>query len=108
MVKIDMHTHIMPRTMPDFAKKFGYGDFITLEHVEPGVANMMQGRRFFRQIRENCWNPEIRIEEYAKFNTQIQVVCTIPVLFSYWAKPEDGAEVARFLNDYLAENIQQY
>ncbi|MEZ4929313.1 MAG: hypothetical protein R2777_04805 [Chitinophagales bacterium] len=31
----------------------------------------------------------------------MQVVCTIPVLFSYWAKPHDGLEVARFLNDKL-------
>ena len=108
MLKIDMHTHIMPREMPDFARKFGYGDFIMLNHVEPGMANMMQGRRFFRKITENCWNPEMRIAEYEQFNTQVQVVCTIPVLFSYWAKPEDGAEVARFLNDDLAQSIAPY
>ena len=108
MLKIDMHTHIMPRTMPDFGQKFGYGDFIMLDHVAPGVANMMQGRRFFRKITENCWNPEIRIAEYAQFNTQVQVVCTIPVLFSYWAKPEDGAEVARFLNDDMAQTIEPF
>ncbi len=98
----------MPREMPDFARKFGYGDFIMLNHVEPGMANMMQGRRFFRKITENCWNPEMRIAEYEQFNTQVQVVCTIPVLFSYWAKPEDGAEVARFLNDDLAQSIAPY
>jgi aminocarboxymuconate-semialdehyde decarboxylase len=103
-----MHTHIMPREMPDFAQKFGYGDFIMLDHVSPGMANMMQGKRFFRQITENCWNPEIRISEYEEYNTQVQVVCTIPVLFSYWTKPEDGAEIARFLNDDLAQSIAPY
>lgn len=103
-----MHTHIMPRVMPDFARKFGYGDFIMLDHIAPGVANMMQGKRFFRQIKENCWNPEVRIAEYAEYATSVQVVCTIPVLFSYWAKPDDGAEVARFLNDDLAESISPY
>ena len=30
------------------------------------------------------------------------------MLFSYWAKPEDGAEVARFLNDDLAQSIAPY
>jgi len=94
--------------MPDFARKFGYGDFIMLDHIAPGVANMMQGKRFFRQIKENCWNPEVRIAEYAEYATSVQVVCTIPVLFSYWAKPDDGAEVARFLNDDLAESISPY
>ncbi|MBL4587452.1 MAG: amidohydrolase, partial [Flavobacteriales bacterium] len=75
------------------------------DHVESGVADMMQGKRFFRQIKENCWDAEVRIPDYEKFNTQVQVVCTIPVLFSYWAKPKDGAEVSRFLNDNLAETI---
>lgn len=98
----------MPREMPDFARKFGYGNFIMLDHIEPGKANMMQGNRFFRQITENCWNPQVRIPEYEQYNTQVQVVCTIPVLFSYWAKPKDGAEVARFLNDDLAQTIAPY
>jgi aminocarboxymuconate-semialdehyde decarboxylase len=35
-------------------------------------------------------------------------MCTIPVMFSYWAKPEDGLEVAQFLNDHLAEVAAQY
>jgi aminocarboxymuconate-semialdehyde decarboxylase len=108
MLKIDMHTHMMPRHMPDFAKKFGYGDFIMMEHVNEGEANMMQGSRFFRKVQRNVWDAEARIPEYAQFNTQVQVVCTIPVLFSYWAKPKDGAEVARFLNDDLAESIAPY
>jgi len=108
MLKIDMHTHMMPRQMPDFAKRFGYGDFIMMDHVSAGEANMMQGSRFFRKVQSNVWDAEVRIPEYAQFDTQVQVVCTIPVLFSYWAKPKDGAEVARFLNDDLAESIAPF
>jgi aminocarboxymuconate-semialdehyde decarboxylase len=104
-IKIDMHTHIIPKSLPDFTKKFGYGDFITLEHHREGYANMMKGNSFFREINENCWNPELRIKEYDHFQTQYQVICTIPVLFSYWAKPQDGLEVSRFLNDDIAETI---
>lgn len=108
MLKIDMHTHIMPKTMPDFAKKFGYGGFIMLDHHREGFAKMMQGDRFFREIEENCWDPVVRIKDYEKFNTQVQVVCTIPVLFAYFAKPEHGAEVARFLNDDLAKTCHDH
>ena len=42
------------------------------------------------------------MNEYEKYATQVQVVCTIPVLFAYFSKPKDGLEVARFLNDDLA------
>lgn len=107
-LKIDMHSHIMPDRMPDFAQKFGYGDFITLNQIEPDVINMMQGERFFRQVRQNSWDAAIRIPEYAQHNTQVQVVCTVPVLFSYWAKPKDGLDVSRFLNDDLAERIAPF
>lgn len=69
---------------------------------------MMRGNQFFREIHENCWNADLRIKEYEKFNTQIQVVCTIPVMFNYWAKPADALESSRFLNDHIADLIVRY
>ena len=103
-----MHTHILPKTMPNWTEKFGYGKFIHLESNADGSANMMQGGNFFRRIVENCWDESLRIKEYEQFNTQVQVVCTIPVMFSYWANPTDCAELSRFLNDHIAELVQQY
>lgn len=108
MLKIDMHTHILPDKLPDWTKKFGYGNFIYLEHHRTGFARMMQGSKFFREIASNCWHPEERIDEYQKFNTQVQVVCTIPVMFSYWAKPADALDVSMFLNDHIAQLCRDY
>ncbi len=108
MLKIDSHTHILPKKLPNWTSKFGYGDFIYLQHHKKGFAKMMRGNQFFREIKDNCWDPDIRIEEYAQFNTQVQVVCTIPVMFSYWAKPLDGLSVSQFLNDHIAKVVDQY
>jgi aminocarboxymuconate-semialdehyde decarboxylase len=108
MLKIDSHTHILPKELPNWSEKFGYGDFIYLQHHKAGYAKMMRGNQFFREIKENCWDANVRIEEYANFNTQVQVVCTIPVMFSYWAKPMDCLEVSKFLNDHIAELVVQY
>jgi len=108
MLKIDMHSHIIPKVMPNWTKKFGYGKFIHLEHNEDGTADMMQGGQFFRRIKDNCWDEVIRIPEYEKFNTQVQVVCTIPVMFSYWAEPKDCLELSRFLNDHIAELVHKF
>lgn len=107
-LKIDMHTHIIPEKLPDFAAKFGYGDFIHLVHQRKGYANMMKGGDFFREIKENCWNPELRVEEYAQFGTQYQVVCTIPVMFSYWASPRDTLDLSRYLNDHISSIVDEY
>ena len=108
MLKIDMHSHILPKEMPNWTQKFGYGKFIHLEHQQDGSADMMQGGQFFRRIQENCWDAELRINEYQDFQTQVQVVCTIPVMFSYWAKTADALELSRFLNDHLAELVTRY
>lgn len=108
MLKIDMHSHILPKNLPDWEKKFGYGGFIKLDHHKPKMAKMMLGNKFFREINHNCWDPEVRIKEYQKFNTHVQVVSTVPVLFSYFAKPNDGLKVAEFLNNDLASIINKY
>jgi aminocarboxymuconate-semialdehyde decarboxylase len=103
-----MHTHILPEKLPNFAEKFGYGDFIHLVHEREGFANMMKGGVFFREIAKNCWDPEVRIREYELFRTSVQVVCTIPVMFSYWAKPEHCLDLSMFLNDHLAGIADDY
>lgn len=108
MLKIDMHTHLMPDRMPKWSEKFGYGGFIHLDHHRKGWARMMQDSKFFREINENCWDPAVRINEYLEFDTQVQVICTIPVLFSYWAKPKDCLEVSEFLNDHIADIVHKY
>lgn len=103
-----MHTHILPKVMPNWTEKFGYGKFIHLEHLEDGTADMMQGGQFFRNIQENCWDENIRITDYESYATKVQVVCTIPVMFSYWAKTADCVSLSQFLNDHIAELVQRY
>lgn len=108
MLKIDSHTHIIPKKLPNWSEKFGYGDFIYLQHHKKGFAKMMRGNQFFREIKENSWNAALRIKEYEQYGTQVQVVCTIPVMFSYWARPLDCQDLSRFLNDHLAGLVEQY
>ncbi|MGK2862763.1 MAG: amidohydrolase family protein [Chitinophagaceae bacterium] len=105
-MKIDIHTHIMPEHMPHWTKKFGYGDFIHLEHRNC-EACMIRGEKFFRKIEENCFRADIRIKEMDDTEITMQVLSTIPVLFNYWAKPEDGLETSIFFNDHIAETVEK-
>jgi aminocarboxymuconate-semialdehyde decarboxylase len=107
MFTIDSHTHIIPKHIPDFKKQFGYGDFIQLHHHENGKAWMMQGDKKFREILDNCWDTNIRLHEMAEHKTDMQVICTIPVMFNYWAKANHCLEVSTFLNDDIATIINK-
>jgi aminocarboxymuconate-semialdehyde decarboxylase len=100
-MKIDIHTHIMPDKMPNWVRKFGYGEFIHLEHRNC-KACMMKGDKLFREVEDNCFKEDVRIKEMDETDVTIQVLSTIPVLFNYWAKPKDGLETSRFLNDHIA------
>ena len=108
MLTIDIHTHIIPEHLPDFTKKFGYGDFITLEHHKPCCAKMMKGDKFFREIEDNCWSAAKRMEECDSHKVNVQVLSTIPVMFNYWAKAADCLEVSKFLNDHIAEIVHNH
>ncbi len=109
MLKIDIHTHILPKDIPNWKDKFGYGGFIKLDHHKPNCARMIKDDgHFFREIEDNCWSPEKRLAECDKFNVDVQVLSTVPVMFSYWARAADGAEIARVLNDGIAEIVEKF
>lgn len=102
MLKIDLHTHILPERWPDLRDRYGYGDWVRLDHHAPGCARMLRGDRFFREVESNCWDPAVRIADCDRCGVGAQVLSTVPVMFSYWAKAADTLDLGRFLNDHIA------
>ena len=107
-MKIDIHTHIMPEQIPNWFQKFGYGEFIRLEHHKPCCARMIKGDKVFREIDQNCWEPTVRMTEMNETGVEMQVLSTIPVLFNYFAKPEHALETSRFFNDHIAGCVNDH
>ena len=107
-MKIDLHTHILPERWPDLCERYGYEGFIRLEHHEPGRARLMRGESCFRVVESNTWSVERRIEECDRAGVDVQVLSTVPVMFSYWAKPRDALDLARTLNDHIASVVEAH
>lgn len=108
ILTIDIHTHILPKDIPNFKEKFGYGGFIHLDHHKPCCARMMMDDKFFREIESNCWSANDRMSECDEYNVDVQVLSTVPVMFAYWAKSKDCLEVAKFLNDHIAGIVNDF
>ena len=98
----------MPRDIPRWVEKFGYGKFVHLEDCGDCRARMMVGDKFFREVESNCWDPVVRMHECDQQGVHKQVLSIIPVLFYYWAQGKDGLETSRFFNDFIAEVVSRH
>ena len=107
-MKIDVHTHILPRDLPDLKARYGYGGFVRLEHQGPGCAHMTIDGELFRRVGASCWDAAERLRDCDRDDVSVQVLSTVPVMFSYWAEPRHTHDLARLLNDHIAAVVAEH
>ena len=108
MLKIDTHAHYLPRDWPDLASKYGDNRFPVIHHGDDGKHRIYKDGKFFREIWSKTWDAQERIDDYARFGVQVQVISTVPVMFSYTSKPQHALELHQSLNDHMAETCRSH
>jgi len=81
---------------------------VRLEHTGPGCGRILMDDGPFRDVGSELWDPDVRFAHCDRHGVRVQVLSTVPVMFSYWAKPADAHDLARMLNDHLAALVREH
>jgi len=122
--RIDIHTHILPSNLPEkyyenYSPDETYVHFKqcasvpapeNAQHVASCCKNvkMYKGEKFFREVEPNCFDPIARLDDMTTTTVDVQVLSTVPVMFSYWDNVDDAVDLSQRINNELAEICDKY
>jgi len=109
MRKIDVHTHILPKTWPE------------MEHIGLRMRPLEEERdgplldfthamewsdgSLFRKVKPNCLCCDARLVECDEHGVDVQVLSPVPVMFNYDIPPPIAERWCRYLNDDMAAQV---
>ncbi|RKL37845.1 hypothetical protein BFJ70_g6798 [Fusarium oxysporum] len=112
--RIDLHTHVMPRTLPQLSDSEQNGipseSWIELKPsiVDGESVDIYVDSKHFRTVQDDCFDPEVRLRDMDRSGVHVQVLSTVPVLFFYDKPGKMVAQLARALNDHLSQVCTEY
>jgi aminocarboxymuconate-semialdehyde decarboxylase len=75
------------------------------ERSKPDAADVMISGRNYRTVDEQCWSAARRIRDVADQAIDRQVISPMPRLLDYGINSDDGRDLARYLNETIAELV---
>ena len=96
MRSIDIHTHVLPPELPRHSP-------VRLERVDACRARLVrEDGSVFREVTSACWDAAARLRDCDQSGVGLQVLSTVPLMFSYSLEPLRARDLCRFINDHIA------
>jgi aminocarboxymuconate-semialdehyde decarboxylase len=67
---------------------------------------MIDGKNY-RTVTEQCWSTTRRLADLPGMDLELQAISPMPELLSYWLEPAAGAQLARYLNEQIAQMVSE-
>jgi len=107
-MKIDIHTHYIPRDCFDIIKRDGLVLGPTIGKSSTGEEVLVvNGKAFGATVAQLC-DPERRLRDMDEMGIDMQVLSLVGHSFFYDIEPEIGLSVSRQHNDAIAEIVTAY
>ena len=102
---IDVHTHVIPEKLPDFAGRDGGNRWPTMDPIDACNSRIMIAGKNFRTVTDQSWSVSRRLEDMSGEGVERQVLSPMPNLFSYWGEPGDTLDFSRYINGEIAAMV---
>ncbi|TFZ01273.1 amidohydrolase family protein [Ramlibacter rhizophilus] len=105
---IDTHAHVVPEHFPAYLGSAIPADWPSMAPAAQAChRNVMISGKVYRTVSDRCWDVGRRLADFADMGLSLQVVSPMPELLSYWMRPQDGQQLARFLNEQIAAMVAE-
>lgn len=100
---IDVHTHVVPASFPANPSPDSNTRWPCMCMRGADQAVIEFAGKAFRELDARSWDVTRRIDDMDRDGIAAQVLSPMPELLSYWFSPGDGLELARYVNQQIAE-----
>ncbi|SOY64337.1 Aminocarboxymuconate-semialdehyde decarboxylase [Cupriavidus taiwanensis] len=102
---IDVHTHVVPHDFPRYVGSRADAPWPSMVAAQACHRHVMVSGKVYRTVSDHAWDTWRRIDDMDAADIAQQVLSPMPELLAYWLDGEDGAAMARYLNDTIASMV---
>lgn len=104
---IDVHCHVTPFDFPKCPDISAAPVWPCMKCQAANAGEMYIGEKPFRKLDDRSWSAARRVEDMDEDNVSIQVLSSMPELFSYWMSVDAATHVCKHVNGKIADMVSQ-